>query len=920
VVKRAEENLGNEEDVFERRAEWYRDMRGDRHGFIFQEGRREALEQASKIHKIRLRERDPGGLAPEGGFEIVGDNGRYKKTLRLYKAQNPRPKSSFGFASDPVEVRSTAKLFHAKLKISLNRSKIVEIDPSSVRIFRYDNLTGNWQLVAQSGPSVNGKYAWGSIRSSGIYVAIGLPSDPWLLQTIAVINSYMPWLQAARETQSLDQLLDHICKIILCDDVFKDVRNNPALTDKLDLPPLSEGSNARLQNICKRCFGLDLPDGGLPEGSILDDDYGVFQDIPPKFLFPWPFFCKRWIPNGPNNINGRIKSMTIHPYDGNIVYAGGADGGVWKTIDGGVSWYSTMQIELSMAIGALGIGANSPNVIYAATGEDTPGWAPSYPGVGVYKSTDGGGDWDLLPPITSTRCNRVLVHPSDSNIVYVAGNSGLHKSVNGGILWTNVRTDHISDAVIDPLSPNVIYAGVWNKGVYKTIDGGTTWTLLSNGLPTGTSAEWIKLAIGLNGSDGTAFLVAKMGLDSGQMYKSSNAGASWTAIPGTHQPVSYNEWTNMVAVDPNNQDVIFAGGVGVERSGNGGASFTGIGGTHSDHHALVFSPANSNICYMVTDGGVYKSTNNGNAWTLMSTGLTSTQLYSIGVAQTSPIIIGGGTQDQGIIKSDGSSVWADTGAGNEGGFFIVDPNNGNNIYVTPWSTNLRRSINGGTSWNTILNGLGTPPPSVTHLAVQPGNSNTLLCTGANKVFRSIDQGNNWIPVLTTTGNTTYVVFSPISSSTCYAATRSGQIYRSTAGGTPGTWIEPYAQADKPPFGFITCIAVARPVLYISYAGYGMAHIFKSTDEGVHWSNANGVLPTDALPDVPVSALVINQQNSEVVYASTDIGVFRTRDAGDSWEPFDDGMPRIVVSGLALRRNTRTLYASTMGRGVYRRPL
>jgi photosystem II stability/assembly factor-like uncharacterized protein len=635
---------------------------------------------------------------------------------------------------------------------------------------------------------------------------------------------------------------------------------------------------------------------------------------------PW------WVSDGPNNINGRIKSLAIHPTDGNILYAGGADGGVWKTTDGGISWASQMETELSMAIGALCIAPSNTNVVYAATGEDAPGWAPTYPGIGVYKTTDGGIDWDLLAPIDSERCSRVLVSPSNPDTVYVAGDKGIHKSINGGASWTNVRTDHISDAVMDPLNPDIIYAGVWNNGVYKTSDGGITWTLLSNGLPTLTATEWIKLAIGPPIFIApTQYLVAKMGLDSGQMFKSTDAGKSWTSIPGTHQPASYNEWTNMVAVDPNNIDVIFAGGVGLERSSNGGTSFTGIGGTHSDHHMLVFSPTDSNICYMATDGGVFKSKDNGVTWTLMSTGLTSTQLYTIGVAQAPPFVIGGSTQDQGIIKSDGLTDWIDTGAGNEGGFFIVDLNNGNNIYATPWDTNLTRSTNGGTNWTIILTGLSTPPipaPAVTHLAVQPGDSNTLLCTAANNVFKSTDQGDNWMSALTTVGNTTYVAFSPENPTHCYAATDNGHVYRSTDSGNSGTWNEPYSPADKPPVGRITCIAISDTTLYVSYAQFSspVKHVYRSVDNGEHWNNASGVLSSDSLPDVPVSALVIDQQNQEVVYASTEIGIFRTRNGGDSWESFSNGMPRIVTSGLTLRKSTNTLYASTMGRGVYRRKL
>jgi photosystem II stability/assembly factor-like uncharacterized protein len=326
---------------------------------------------------------------------------------------------------------------------------------------------------------------------------------------------------------------------------------------------------------------------------------------------------------------------------------------------------------------------------------------------------------------------------------------------------------------------------------------------------------------------------------------------------------------------------------------------------------------------MATDGGVYKSTDNGASWTLQSPGLVATQLYSIGVSQTLPLLLGGGTQDQGIIRTSGSTTWADTGAGNEGGFFIVDPNDADNVYVTPWSTNLRRSTDGAVSWTTILNGLGAPAPTVRHLAIRPGNSNHLLCVAGGDVFRTTDQGNNWSGVFTTSGSPRQVAFAPSNSSIAYVATDTGRVYRSGGAGASGSWAEPYAPADAPPTGSVNALVVGwsdPDYVVIAYAGSGGPKVYLSEDGGAHWSDAGGVLATDALPDVPVTSLVLHPSARETVYAATSIGVFRTRDGGDSWQRFDTGMPRIVTSQLALRKSTLTLYASTMGRGAYRRPI
>jgi photosystem II stability/assembly factor-like uncharacterized protein len=663
-----------------------------------------------------------------------------------------------------------------------------------------------------------------------------------------------------------------------------------------------------------------------------------------------------WLSIGPRNVNGRIKSLAIHPVEGNGLLVGAADGGVWRTQDGGGTWLPLMNQERSLAIGAVARSPSSLSVIYAATGEDTPGWGPSYPGVGVYKSLDGGGTWTLMAPIDSGRCTRVLIHPASADIVYVAGDGGLHKSIDGGGTWTRVRNDHVCDAAMDPMSPSTIYAAVWNSGVFRTTDGGATWADFNDGLPTGNGADWIKLAVSGVGPNGSTTLVAKMGVDSGQVFTRRIRGKRvlpvpiWRARPGTHEPASYNEWTNLVAIDPTRHNVIFAGGVGLQRSTDGGANFSQIAGTHSDHHALVFARLNNDLCYMASDGGVYRSIDNGVSWTLRSAGLVATQLYSIGVSQTQPFLLGGATQDQGIIRTSSSADWADTGAGNEGGFFIVDPRNSNNVYVTPWSGNLRRSIDGGAHWTTILDGItqvGMPPAAVTvhHVAVCPSDSNLLLCVGGNEVFRSTDQGNDWASVLAFPVGTFATRVAWYGTNTCYAATNSGLVSRSTQRGASGTWSEPYTDANKPPYGTIIAIdtrfvvwefvqaAVRRvpraaraggvvfpfrqDLVYIAYTSGG--RVYKSLDGGAHWTNASGS-GAGALPNIPISALVIDRDLSDTVYVATDIGVFRTRDGGVNWEAFNDGLPRVVVSGLVLRAANNTLYASTMGRGAFQRAL
>jgi photosystem II stability/assembly factor-like uncharacterized protein len=958
--------------TFRRRVEWWREYHGDASGVVSGELRRQAIAHAERLAADGLPNPDPGGTPPRSGFEVTTPPGISKPTVTREK--NPRPRSSLGFASSAVEVRGSADLRGAILKIALDSKPGISIEPATIRIFRFDETSREWQLLPRSGATDRG-YAWAHLHRPGLYIAIGLQADAVALRDLLTLRALMPRLRATQDRKSRRDVLE--------------------LLDKLFQRPAGESkARQRLRTIS----GLDISARGLPEFDLLNDLYqhtlpppgkaigaeiitrlrlnDIVLDLDNLILF------NGWVSVGPRNFSGRIKSLAIHPVEGNGLLAGAADGGVWRTQEGGEPWYPLMSQELSMAIGSVARSQSNLAVIYAATGEDTLGQQPSYPGVGLYKSIDGGSTWSLLAPIQSSRCTRVLIHPGDANTVYVSGDAGLDKSTDGGATWTKLRSDHVSDMVMDPIAPNTIYAGVYSAGVFRTTDGGENWSDFNEGLPTGSAAGWIKLAASDADTSGVVTLVAKMGANSAYLFTRRmhvpivtntklplpthpRLDLPWQAVPGTHEGVDYNGWTNLVAIDPTRTGVLFAGGAGLQRSGDGGATFSQIKGTHADHHALVFARSNNDLCYMATDGGVSRSVDNGVTWTLCSTGLVATQLYTIGVSEAGPFLLGGSTQDQGIIATNGSADWFDTGAGTEGGIFIVDPNNSRNVYVTPWFSNLRRSTNGGSDWTTIVDGItqtGSPPQAVTvqHIAVCPTDSNLLLCCAGgagpdpsapqpSAIFRSTDQGTHWSLVFTFPDGVAATRVVWYGGNTCYATSRGGDVVRSQQQGAVDTWSQPYASVDAPPRDNIIAIEARflgpviatvgadratavrvlnsrrRPapvpfnmdLVYIAYS-FGRG-VYKSTDGGIHWSNASGG-GAGALPNIPISALVIDRDFSDTVYVATDIGVFRTRDGGANWEPFNDGLPRVLVSGLALRRTSNTLYASTMGRGAYQRAL
>ena len=606
-----------------------------------------------------------------------------------------------------------------------------------------------------------------------------------------------------------------------------------------------------------------------------------------------------------------------------------------------------------MAIGAIAVAPSNPAVVYAATGEDTPGWGPSYGGAGVFRTSNGGAAWAACASGPGTRSNKVLVHPTNPDVVYVASDTGLWKSVDGGASWANRRPGRITDALLDPTAPETLYVGAHNDGVYRSVDGGGLWEPRQGttggfftALPWGAAAEWIKLSMGQGGTAGTRFIAAKMGPDSGRVFLSTTGGNNWVMVPDVVQPAGYNEWTNMISVHPRFSNRILAGAVGLSRTTTS-FTFDPTSGTHSDHHQVVYDPVDPTVCYVATDGGVYRSIDGGATWALRSRAMTATQFYSVGVSQTSPLVLGGATQDQGVLKlRAGSDLdWDDVHAGNEGGFFIVDPNDSQTIYTTPWSNNLRRSTDTGATWTNIRNGMTTTfngatvgPANVRHLAVRFGLSSHLICGGTivardangveifrqSRVYLSLTRGDAWVGRELTEGDVNRVAFSPADPLICYAVTSTGNVYKSSGG---WTWRLAHTAANRPSTMYITGLALSwtnPDVLYISFGGYGGPRIMRSDDAGAHWTDRSGTA-SDDLPAIPITSIVVSPVSDDVAYVSTDIGVFRTQDGGATWQDFNDGwqwqdVPRIIVTELALRRSSRTLFASTLGRGVYRRAL
>ena len=948
-------------DDFRRRAEWFWQTRVRNPDVAVGTIRQTAIRHAETLQRF-----DPFSVAVEGdalarGAELLlGGTGK-PRSRTLKPARNPDERGAPTFASRIFEVGEEHDLRDAYISVPLDEALTKTVLVDSVRLFRWNFLCLRWILVSISAVAASKSFTWGRVHRPGVYAAIGLPRDEERIRRLVELYRLRPLLFALDE-EGREELAEAVDASDLRS-LLQRFHDDPDVVPVL--PQITRSRTARGPKPA-RPGGLPplppLPQGGPPELDLLDDICPPYRGPSSNWYVPidlgsffgpgFPFFPRDWVSAGPSNFSGRIKSVAVDPGNGNVVYAGAADGGVWKTLDAGASWRPLMRHELSLAIGSVAVAPGDRNVVYAATGEDTPGWGPSYPGVGVYRSSDGGSSWTLTTGM-GDRCSRVVVDPWNADLAYVATNWGVYKTANGGTTWTQSLAGHATDILVDPNNPTRLFAGIWNDGVYVSTNAGASWSRSGLGLPvhfkwitfwvgrlpTGTAADWIKLAMGHHGADGTSFLAAKMGPDSGTIYTTTDGGFTWFPLAGSHEAASYNEWTNLVAIHPNDAGVLFAGGVGLQRATDG-QTFGGVGGTHSDHHVIDFDRGISTRAFMATDGGVYRSTDSGASWTLRSTGLTATQFYSCGVSQSGAFLLGGATQDQGILATTGSTSWTDTGAGNEGGIFVVDPNDSRNVYTTPWSNDLRRSRDSGATWQDIRSGMTasvggttTPPAGIAHVAVRPAASSTLVAVGvisnstgyrSARIFRSTNQGDSWTSRATITGDGTRAEFCWAEDAVCYVTTTDGRVYKSTNGGS--SWTEPYA-SGKPSPNPLSALAVFRhesDIAYVGCGGYSGARVLRTLDGGATWSDVSGT-GAGTLPALPVNSLVIDSCDEDLVYLANDIGVFRTTDGGVSWHDFGDGflfwdVPRIVVTELQLRRSTKTLYASTMGRGMFRRAL
>lgn len=579
--------------------------------------------------------------------------------------------------------------------------------------------------------------------------------------------------------------------------------------------------------------------GTIGTSSVAGQDPSIANGTPTssQWLFIGPRPTNSSVPS-----SGRTSAIVVDPRDtnGNTVYIGGAQGGVWKTTDSGLNWIPLMDGATipSLAVGSMAIDATTnPSTVYVGTGEQGSAF-DSYYGAGVLKSADGGTTWTQLGadkfagPIAGCDSNGfacggafiggLSVRPGGLNPATIlaavslptglANGSGIYRTTDGGVNWTRVHagTTQLGATAVQYATSDIAYAGFDSLGVFRSPDGGATWFVRNGSGPTAlTPGGRIELSVALSDPSGDTVYASVGSGGSGSnlagFYKTTDGGLTWLRLgpvsaPGLVDYCTPQCWyDNVVAVNPVDASVVFVGGSAVSRhlskTVDGGSNWAAATSSiHVDHHAAAFTP-NGTRLYWGNDGGVYRTENatastTSATWTNLNTNLGITQFYSnFALHPTDINVTFGGTQDNGTQRYDGtldiSLAWTNTGACGDGAGNVIDAFNPSIVYANCQQIDILKSTNGGLSGFAPSDSGITTSDRVSFIPPLVGDNFSAglnnLYFGTYRVWQSRNQGASWQAITNdlTNEKITRLAVAPGDRTVMYAATDDGRVWKGT---------------------------------------------------------------------------------------------------------------------------------------------
>ncbi len=660
-----------------------------------------------------------------------------------------------------------------------------------------------------------------------------------------------------------------------------------------------------------------------------------------------------WIPIFEQEATASIGDIALDPNDPNTLWVGTGEAnifrssqngaGIYKTSDGGKTW-EHLGLENTMTISRIVIDPNNTDVIYvAASGHE---WTKNKER-GIYKTTDGGQSWEKILNVDNlTGANDLVMDPTDNQVLYAT-------------TWQRIRMKWN-----DPR----VWEGYSNSGVWKTTDGGKNWIKINNGLPEAKYRGRIGIDIARSKPDVLyAFVdnyeIARQygeettdaygrpagGVIKGAtVYRTDNGGESWVQVSGlTEEMKNYMErhsatygWVfGQIRVDPNDENTIYTMGLALNVSNDGGKTFRRLRGMHGDHHGLWIDPANSDYLVNTNDGGIVISYDGGMNWRSFTDRHPVVQFFNIAYDMSDPFYVYGSVQDHGSYRGivdlrrgrDNVPAVAFEGApGGEGSSHAIDPTNPDLVYSAGFYGTITKSdLDAGTREVILPRMYDNEPPLrgqwVAPFIISPHNPN-IIYHGMQYLFRSLDQGGTWeriSPDLTYNnkekmGDIPYqTIFtiseSPIKYGLIYAGTDDGRIHVTkdsgktwseiTSGLVPNKWI---SRVEASAFDLGT--------VYLTQNGkrddeFGV-YVWKSTDFGKTWQDISGNIPLG-----PVNVIREDPINRNILYVGTDIGVYVTKNGGETWEVLGN-LPSTYVHDLRIHPRDNMIVIGTHGRGVW----